>query len=147
LISLEVAPEVSAIDPTASLKLATIEIPGLTTRRAKTTVNLYDGQSFAIAGLIQKEFKDQVRGIPGLSNIPILGALFSSTDFQQDETELVIIVTPHLVRPAAPGQLATPADTSTLPSSSELFLHGQVEGPAPPAPAGGLDGRVGHVMR
>lgn len=147
LISLEVAPEVSAIDPTASLKLATIEIPGLTTRRAKTTVNLYDGQSFAIAGLIQKEFKDQVRGIPGLSNIPILGALFSSTEFQQDETELVIIVTPHLVRPAAPGQLATPADTSTPPSSNDLFLLGKVEGPAPTVPTGGLDGRVGHIMR
>lgn len=146
LISLEVAPEVSAIDPTASLRLSTIEIPGLSTRRAKTTVNLRDGQSFAIAGLIQKEFKDQLRGLPGLANIPILGALFRSTQFQHDETELVIIVTPHLVKPSTPDQLALPTDTLTLPSDADLFLMGKVEGPAG-EPSGGLDGRVGHVVR
>lgn len=143
LISLEVAPEVSAIDPSASIRLATIEIPGLSTRRARTTVDLRDGQSFAIAGLLQSEFKDQIRGMPGLANLPILGALFRSTEFQHDETELVIIVTPHLVRPALPTQLATPA--SANPSSSDLFLMGQVEGAAPQT--GGLDGRFGHVIQ
>lgn len=144
LISLKVAPEVSAIDPNASIKLANFEIPGFTTRRAKTTIDLRDGQSFAIAGLLQRQLQNQIRALPGLGNLPVLGALFRSTQFQNDETELVIIVTPHLVRPAGPNQLVTPDEYLTSPSDADLFLMGKTEGPSP-ARTGGLDGRVGPV--
>ena len=99
VISLLVAPEVSSIDPTAAIVVNNLRIPGLQTRRAKTTVELRDGESFALAGLLRRDFSDTVRQFPILGSIPIIGTLFRSTSFQKDETELVIIVTPRLVRP------------------------------------------------
>jgi pilus assembly protein CpaC len=125
LINLEVAPEVSRIDSTVTVE----GIPGLSVRRAKTTIELRDGQSFAIAGLLQSDFQDAIEGLPWLSDIPILGLLFSSRGFQRNETELVIVVTPRLVQPArSPDELALPTDSVILPTDAELFLLGRTEG-------------------
>lgn len=159
LINIVVAPEVSTIDTTNSVTLSGFTIPGLTTRRAKTTVELRDGQSFAIAGLIQSDFQDTIRQIPGLGDVPILSALFRSTDFKRDETELVIIVTPHLVKPAEPGTLRTPVDNFALPSDSDMYLFGRPEPLVPVGRsakaansaavegAGGIKGRYGHIVK
>jgi pilus assembly protein CpaC len=167
LINLEVAPEVSRIDPTFTTVLRNpdvidggdITVPGLSTRRARTTIELRDGQSFAIAGLLQSDFQDQIDGLPWLANIPVLGLLFSSRGYQQNETELVIIVTPRLVQPArSPDELALPTDRVTLPTDAELFLLGRTEGTAEqPAPVvapedstgspGGLSGQYGYIIK
>ncbi len=159
LINIVVSPEVSKIDRTNSVTLFGTTIPGITTRRATTTVELRDGQSFAIAGLIQSDFQDTIREIPLLGKVPILGALARSTDFQRNETELVIIVTPHLVKPAEPGTLRTPVDNFVLPSDADMYLHGRVEAKnAAPVTdkgtaaltvqgAGGVAGQYGHILR
>ncbi len=151
LINIAVTPEVSRIDPANAVVVQGFEIPGLTVRRATTTVELRDGQSFAIAGLIQSNFEDTVRQFPVLSEVPVLSALFRSTDFQQSETELVIIVTPQLVRPADPRNLATPVDTFMPPSMPELWLLGRTEGQSrhggmSAADAGGVSGSHGHII-
>ncbi len=105
-----------------------VSVPGLTKRRAKTAVELRDGQSFAIAGLLQNQSNRSIEQLPFLGSIPILGALFRSSDFQERETELVVIVTPGLVKPAKPGQLlATPLDTTVPANDVDLFVNGQLE--------------------
>lgn len=109
-ISLKVRPEVSELNEAASVEIRDIRVPGLSVRRAETTVELGSGQSFAIAGLVRANSANIRRAIPLLSNIPVLGALFRSTRFQRQETELVIIVTPYLVTPVAPADLALPTD-------------------------------------
>jgi len=128
-IHLQLEPEVSDIDPSLSVAVGGgISVPGLTKRRARTNVELQDGQSFAIAGLLQIQSNRSIDQFPWLGSIPVLGALFRSTQFQERETELVVIVTPHLVKPAKPGQLlATPLD-QTLPANDvDLFVNGQLE--------------------
>ncbi len=126
LINMVVSPEVSALDFSVSVN----GTPGLTTRRATTTVELRDGQTFAIAGLLQEDFRDAVRQVPLLGDVPILGALFRSSEYQRNESELVIVVEPHLVRPAPAGALATPADNLIPPSELDLWLYGLTEAPA-----------------
>ena len=166
VINMIVAPEVSSIDPTASIVINNLRIPGLQTRRAKTVVELKDGQSFALAGLIRRDFQDTVRQFPILGSIPIIGALFRSTNFQREETELVIIVTPRLVKPVRAGMLKAPTDRVTPPNEMDLFLNGrtdtgvpQVQGvpstatQPPPAPGGsaqnapiGFEKEYGHAL-
>jgi len=154
LINLVVSPEVSALD----FSVARNGVPGLTTRRAKTTVELRDGQAFAIAGLLQEDFQDAVRQVPVLGDLPVLGALLRSSEFLRKETELVIIVEPHLVKPAPAGSLATPADNFVPPDELDLWLYGRVESPESGRPqagsqllarggAGGVDGRFGHIIK
>lgn len=128
LVNLELFTEVSDIDRDTSILLDRLLIPGLTTRRARTTVELRNGQSFAIAGLLRDDFEDTVRKFPILGDVPVLGQLFRSNGYQLDQTELVVIVTPYLVRPAAPTALLTPADLFQAPSDAELFLQGKVFG-------------------
>jgi pilus assembly protein CpaC len=162
MVNLRVAPEVSSIDRDVSVELDGFNIPGLKVRRAVTSLELRDGQSFAMAGLIQSDFADTVRAIPLLGKIPVIGALFRSTSFNKSETELVIIVTPRIVRPVKPDQLVTPTDFAAPPDPAALFLLGQTEkrtpGPtvAPRAPTaapaatpapGGIDGAQGHIVR
>jgi pilus assembly protein CpaC len=160
LISLDVAPEVSAIDPNASITINGLVIPGLTTRRAHTTIELRDGQSFAIAGLLQSEFKDGIDQTPFIADVPILGALFRSADYQRDETELVIIVTPYLVKPVKPKDLRLSTDSFVPPSDTDIFLMGRPEhkpgapgastqGPIVSQAGGGagLDGNIGHIVK
>jgi pilus assembly protein CpaC len=153
LINLVVAPEVSEIDKqTAPVVVNGFVIPGISTRRARTTVELRDGQSFAIAGLLQSDFSSQIDQIPGLSDIPILGALARDSQFKRNETELVIIITPHLVQPAPADTLAAPTDSFVPPSDTDIFVNGQREAsdsgfmPAA-ANGGGLTGRYGHIIR
>ena len=111
LINLRLEPEVSDIDPTVSITTGGITIPGLSVRRAKTTVELRDGQSFALAGLLQNVTERNIEQFPWLGSIPVIGALFRSTEFLSRETELVVIVTPHLVTPARAGErIATPLE-------------------------------------
>jgi pilus assembly protein CpaC len=167
VINMVVAPEVSSIDPSASITINGLRIPGLQTRRAKTVLELKDGQSFALAGLLRRDFQDTVRQFPLLGSIPIIGALFRSTNFQREETELVITVTPRLVRPVKSGELMLPTDRVKAPNDADLFLNGrtdtgvpQVQGmpqtatpPAAPQPGGsaarqpiGFEKEYGHAL-
>ena len=98
-INLVIEPEVSTLDPLNGIQLNDIAIPGLITRRAATTIELKNGQSFAIAGLLQETFEDTVSQIPGIGSIPILGALARSSSYERQETKLLIIVTPYIVEP------------------------------------------------
>jgi pilus assembly protein CpaC len=123
LIALDIEPEVSSIDPSASYKLGDISIPGFVVRRAKTSVDLKSGQSFMIAGLLQSENSMNTQRIPGLGRLPILGPLFSSKAYQRRETDLVIIVTPYLVKPIDPSKkMATPSDNTVAANETEFFL-------------------------
>ncbi|MGF6964948.1 pilus assembly protein CpaC [Paraburkholderia sp. WC7.3g] len=116
-ISLTVRPEVSQIDPSNSITLNSIVVPALTVRRMETTVELSGGQSFAIGGLLQSSTSDLVSELPGLGGLPILGKLFSSTKYQNNKSELVVIVTPYIVGPTGPGRLRGALDDVTTPSS------------------------------
>ncbi len=131
LINMKIEPEVSQIDTTHAVAVSKdIAVPALTVRRASTTVELRDGQSFAIGGLLQSDNRNQIEQLPWLGNVPILGALFASRSYMKNETDLVIIVTPHLVRPARPGDgLRTPADDSLSPNDLDFFLMGKTEMP------------------
>ncbi len=134
VINMVVAPEVSSIDPSAAIVINGLTIPGLQTRRAKTTVELRDGESFALAGLLRRDFQDTVRQIPLLGSLPIIGTLFRSSGFNKEETELVMIVTPHLVRPVRNGTLKTPSDRVQPPNEADLFLLGRTDTGVPAAP-------------
>jgi pilus assembly protein CpaC len=128
VINLRIEPEVSQIDPTTTITIGAIQIPALIVRRANTTVELRDGQSFAIAGLLQSINTTDQKQLPWLSDVPILGALARSASYQKKETDLVIIVTPRIVRPARPGDvLRTPLDGSKPANDPEFFLLGQSE--------------------
>lgn len=133
VINLVVEPEVSSIDPSASITINNLTIPGLQTRRAKTVVELRDGESFALAGLLRKDFQDTIRQVPLLGNLPIIGTLFRSTGFQHQETELVIIVTPRLVRPVRAGVLQVPTDRVRPPNEADLLLNGRQDSAMPPS--------------
>lgn len=128
LINLKIEPEVSELDPTNSISVGGTEVPGLIVRRASTTLELRDGQSFALAGLLQAtNFADQ-REVPWIGQVPVLGTLFKSAAYQRRETDLVIIVTPRLVKPARPGdKLATPLDGRVAANDVEFFIKGQQE--------------------
>lgn len=123
LVNLRVRPEVSALDRANGVRTGSIDIPGISVRRADTTVELHDGQAFAVAGLLQNDYSNNVRQTPWLGNVPILGSLFSSKRYQRKESELVIIITPRLVQPAPhPDALDTPLNAFAEPSEVELFL-------------------------
>jgi pilus assembly protein CpaC len=133
-IRLKVAPEVSQLDYSHSVKIDGFELPALTMSRASTTVELRDGQSFAIAGLFQHGYNNAIDQIPGLSNLPVLGALFRSSNWQHQQTELVIIVTPHLTAPSDHIEsLPNPLAANDEPSAIDLILLGMADKPAAPA--------------
>lgn len=127
IINLQVEPEVSSIDPSASITVNGLTIPGLQTRRANTVLELRDGESFALAGLIRKDFATTVRQVPLLGSIPIIGALFRSSGFTKGETELVIVVTPRIVQPVKASQIQLPTDRVQNPSEGDLFLMGRTD--------------------
>ena len=127
-INMQVAPEVSELDFSQAISLQGFIIPALTTRRVSTTIELADGQSFAIAGLLKNEVREDVAKFPLLGDIPILGALFRSTSFQKNETELVIIVTPHLVKPLDMENQPLPTDWFIEPDEFEFYLRGKLAG-------------------
>lgn len=122
LMRLELLTEVSAIESVVD------GFPTLSTRNAQTVIELQDGQSFAIAGLLQDDFDDAVSQVPWLSDVPILGALFRSSSFTRSQSELVIMVTAHLVTPTDGDLLALPTDRLRIPTELDLFFNGNIEG-------------------
>lgn len=132
MISMKVSPEVSALSTTGSFTQNGFTVPALTTRRAQTTVQLASGQSFAIGGLIQNNAANNLTKVPWLGDIPVLGALFRSTAFQRNETELVIVVTAYTVKPVD-SVPALPTDFVRQPSDVERLLWGQVAARAGPS--------------
>ncbi|MBA3910194.1 MAG: general secretion pathway protein [Rhodobacter sp.] len=139
IINLTMNAAVSAVDPTLTYSQGDLTILGFKRRETSTTVEMRDGQSFAIAGLLQDDFTDLSSQVPWLGDVPILGALFRSADYQRNQTELVIIVTPHLVTPVSGEALALPTDRIRIPTERELFLYGDV--------AKNPGGAVGEVAR
>jgi len=161
-ISLKLSAEVSELTNTGAFTLSnsvtsstgstttapSLVVPGLTVRRAETTVELPSGQSLMIAGLLQSTSQQTLDSLPGLMQVPILGALFRSRDFLQGDTELVVIVTPYLVKPTLPGQLQTPADGLLIANDLETNLLGRLNksvGKAPP-PDKTYKGPFGYVV-
>lgn len=126
VINLEIAAGVSSLDASNSYSDGTLTIAGFRTRSTSTTVSLRDGDSFAIAGLLQDDFQDTNGQVPWLGDLPVLGALFRSANYQRSQTELVIIVTAHLVTPTRGEALALPTDRVLPPSEADLFLNGRV---------------------
>ncbi|MGF6997757.1 type II and III secretion system protein family protein [Paraburkholderia sp. GAS32] len=143
-ISLKVAPEVSELSPTGITLSATNVsgvsiLPLITTRRASTMVQMNDGESFAIGGLMKSNVTGALKAIPGIGEVPVLGALARSTSFQQDLTELVFIITPHLVKPLQTADLPLPTDSFSQPNEADVYATGNMEGRHPKmraAPAG-----------
>jgi pilus assembly protein CpaC len=161
-ISLKLSTEVSEVTNTNSFSVSnsstsatgvttttpSLVIPGLNVRRAETVVELPSGQSMMIAGLLQSVNKETLDSLPGLMQVPVLGSLFRSRDYQQGETELVVIVTPYLVKPVAPGQLQTPADGLQMANDLETNLLGKLNksaGKTPP-PGKTYQGPYGYVV-
>lgn len=132
-ISLKVAPEVSELSPTgvtlSAANMGNVSIlPLITTRRASTTVQMGDGETFAIGGLIKDNAQGTLKALPGIGELPVLGALFRSTSFQQDRTELVFIITPHLVQPLETADVPLPTDSFTKPNEADVYATGNMEG-------------------
>jgi pilus assembly protein CpaC len=157
-ISMRVRPEVSELSNSGAVTLNGFTVPALTTRRAETTVELGSGQSFMIAGLLRNTASNNIDKAPFLGDLPILGSLFRSTNFRREETELVVIVTPYLVRPVS-GQMATPIDGYRVPNDIERDFGGQsftgvsgnrqpnaVPATVPAAPAGSGSAAPGFKM-
>ena len=130
-INLKVNPEVSQLSSAGAVVSQGLSVPSLTTRRAETTVELGSGQSFAIAGLLQNDLSHDINKLPGLGDIPILGALFKSDGFRRNETELVIVVTPYIVRPVNAPRMALPTDGFKAPSDFERLVKGEMYPPQP----------------
>lgn len=128
IINLRLEPEVSQVDESIRVSTGSISVPGFITRRASTSIEIRDGQSFAMAGLLQSVHSKNREQVPWLGSLPVIGALFSSSSFEEQETDLVIIVTPRLVRPGKPGQpLRTPLDSTKPSNDLEFFLLGTME--------------------
>ncbi|UVO49813.1 type II and III secretion system protein family protein [Sphingomonas sp. SUN019] len=127
-ISLRVRPEVSQLDYSNAVSIGGSQVPGLTTRRTETTVELGSGQSFMIAGLLSNNHNNSIDKTPGVSDVPILGALFRSNAFQRNETELVIVITPYLVKPVNANDIVLPTDGYKAPTDLDRVLFGQLGG-------------------
>jgi pilus assembly protein CpaC len=136
VINMIVEPEVSTIDPSSSVTVNGLVVPGLQTRRASTTLELRDGESFAIAGLLRDDTQSTVQQLPILGSIPIIGSLFRSSRYQKGETELLIVVTPHLVQPIRRDQVRLPTDRVPSPEPADVLLNGDVYQPQALAPSG-----------
>ena len=136
-LNLRVRPEVSQLSNNGAVSVpiagGTLTIPALTVRRAETTIELGSGQSFAIAGLLEKTSTDATNALPGIGELPVIGALFKSNDFQRGASELVIIVTPYLVEPASsPAALQAPTDGFKPATDLDRILFGRQLAPPPP---------------
>jgi pilus assembly protein CpaC len=136
-IALHVVPEVSQLAPQDGITIQGVSVPGITTRRADTTVELGSGQSFAIAGLLQNQTQQQLQAYPWIGDLPIIGALFRSTAFQRGETELIILVTPYLVKPVSSATaLVTDNDGFHAPSDQDRVMNGSLNSVPSKNPAG-----------
>jgi len=160
-ISMAVSPEVSELDFSNALQIQGFNVPTIATRRATTVVELADGQSFAIAGLLRDNMRESIAKFPVLGDLPVLGTLFRSSRYTKNQTELVIIVTPHYVKPMDVAQLPLPTDTFVEPNDWEFYLMGWTDGLGYASPAkqdrdgrlaeaavsGRLDGNFGHMVQ
>jgi pilus assembly protein CpaC len=160
-ISMAVSPEVSELDFSNALQIQGFNVPTIATRRATTVVELADGQSFAIAGLLRDNMRESIAKFPVLGDLPVLGTLFRSSRYTKNQTELVIIVTPHYVKPMDVAQLPLPTDTFVEPNDWEFYLMGLTDGAGYVSPAkqardgqlaeagthGKLDGDFGHMVQ
>jgi pilus assembly protein CpaC len=159
-ISLRVRPEVSQLSSAGAVKLNGFTIPGISTRRAETTVELGSGQAFMIGGLMSNSQNNTVDKAPFLGDLPVLGALFRSNGFKRNETELMIVITPYLVKPVSPNQIALPSDGFRAPTDADRIIGGQTfegksggKGEVPrtappltiPAPSAGAPTKVGQA--
>lgn len=154
LMNLVVKTEVSDIDRTLSAQSTFpggVTIPGLRVRRTETTVEVRDGQAFAISGLLRQDFNNTASQVPWLGDLPIIGALFRSVAYQQQKTELVVFITPRLVQPVAAGTLAVPHDFMTFPGEADIFLRGRMEGgpggERMTSGVGGVTGPHGYIVK
>jgi pilus assembly protein CpaC len=147
-INMQVTPEVSELDFSNALTISGFVVPSITTRRVSTVIELADGQSFAIAGLLKDDVREIVSKFPLLGDIPVLGALFRSTSFRKNESELIVIVTPHLVKPLDMAKQTLPTDQYVEPNDLEFYLLGNMEGRGKPHPVkgSGLEGEFGHIL-
>ncbi len=153
-ISLRVKPEVSSISSLNATDFGSFVVPTLSTRRSETTVEMSSGQSMAIAGLLSSDTNQSVSEFPGLADLPVIGALFRSTDFRNQETELVIMVTPYLVRPVSNVALADPTEGLQVPNDFDRIVMGRLyqqrAASASSAPidgtSQGLIGPVGFIL-
>jgi pilus assembly protein CpaC len=127
-INMMVNPEVSQLDFTQAVSIQGFVIPSITTRRVSTVIELADGQSFAVAGLLKDELREVISKYPVLGDIPVLGVLFRSSSYQKNETELIIIVTPHLVKPIDMAKQTLPTDQFIDPDDFEFYILGRMEG-------------------
>jgi pilus assembly protein CpaC len=145
-VNLKIRPEVSALSANGAVQISGFTIPALTVRRAETTVELGSGQSFALAGLLQNTTEQDVSKVPWLGDVPVLGALFRSDQFQHNETELVIIVTPYLVRPSDVA-LAAPTDGYVAPHDIQRVINSETyrQGTPKPTPAPTQPGTPGLI--
>jgi len=154
IINLELVAAVSGIDPTVQIQNEGFAVNGFRRRETSTTVEMRDGESFAIAGLLEDDFRDLVGQVPWIGDIPVLGTLFRSAEYERRQSELVIIVTPHLVTPVRGEALALPTDRIRPPTEAELFLFGQTTageraprtGPAAEVARQDFSGSYGYVM-
>lgn len=159
IINLKVTPEVSDLDFSNAVNFSGYTIPALTKRKASTTIELADGQSFAIAGLISSSLRENANRFPVLGDVPVLGTLFRSNDFRKSSTELIIIVTAHLAKPIDASRQPLPTDGFREPSDYEFYMLGLLEGRKPASngkpkngsaaapvvrPSSGFDGAIGH---
>lgn len=157
-ISLTVGPEVSTLSNVGQIQSGGFNIPSIVTRRATTTVEVGSGQTFAIAGLLQNNSNNDIKKFPALGDLPILGALFRSSEFKHDQTELVILITPYIVTPVPEGTLKTPLDTYRPATDMERILFGKLYHENPPSAEGSkvtegvdkkspmLHGPVGYIL-
>ncbi|MDE2579503.1 MAG: type II and III secretion system protein family protein [Hyphomicrobiales bacterium] len=149
-IYVRLATEVTEIDTTQTVTMNSVSIPGFRTRKNETSVELPSGGSIATAGLITNNSRNGINGLPGLMNLPILGALFRSRDYQRAETELLVVVTPYIARPTAPNELARPDDNFTDPTDPQAVLLGRVNklyaSPSNPEAMRNLKGRFGFIQ-
>ena len=151
LINLKIIPEVSQLDPANSVAVGGgIVVPALTVRRATTTLELKDGQSFVLAGLLQNNLSTTQQQLPWIGDVPVLGALFSSKAYQKQETDLIIIVTPHLVQPTRPGDMVrTPLDNALPANDIDFFVNNKPEVLRTEVRGGGAiveRGPIGHML-
>lgn len=149
VINLQLNASVSSLDASSTVTSGGVSVPGFRRRQTSTTVELRDGESFAIAGLLQDDFQGSVSQVPWLGDIPILGALFRSSNYRRDQSELVIFVTAHLVSPTRGEALLLPTDRIRLPNEAQLFLNGQLTsgtGGAAEVARQDFRGTYGYVM-
>ena len=149
-ISLKIESEVSELTTNGAIQVQNISIPALKTRKANSTVELPSGGALALAGLISDSTRQNIDGFPGLKDLPVLGTLFRSRDFVKEETELVVIVTPYLVRPVSPRQLAKPLDGLAEATDRKANFMGHLNriygAPDAAAPVGDLKGDYGFII-